>query len=278
MTVLLKTIACGHACRHYRSLRDRCRAGVSFPFAGRNPGSEIGKACHLAPNHHRCLWSSNASERYRRHRREVIVIRRSKFERRMTRSHELYFFRFRMISHGFSQLSRRSVDTMASFRRETAQAALPRAQRSLAQRSTTVFDGQQPLFTPSQVTSWERSVTRHAFDLEMSSPRTGCSSSARRERVQALSGEHRLFRGPPVSKQEFGCRARQCSALPRALVAPNMAEMIEARPPREVSLDLRSLEVSINLFDHPLRPLGAEATKDTGAPLSPGQRLHSRLA
>lgn len=130
---LLKTIACGHACRHYRSLRDRCRAGVSFPFAGRNPGSEIGKACHLAPNHHRCLWPSNASERYRRHRREVIVIRRPKFERRMTRSHELYFFRFRMVFHGFSLLSRRSVDTMASFRRETAQAALPRAQRSLAQ-------------------------------------------------------------------------------------------------------------------------------------------------
>ena len=32
-------------------------------------------------------------------------------------------------------------------------------------RSATVFDGQQPLFTPSQVTYWERSVARHAFDL-----------------------------------------------------------------------------------------------------------------
>jgi hypothetical protein len=146
-------------------------------------------------------------------------------------------------------------------------------------RSTTVFDGQQPLFTPSQVTSWERSVTRHAFDLDDEFPPNWLHAHRHAESAsRALSGEHRLFRGLPVSKQELGCRARQCSAMPRALVAPNMAEIIEARPPREVSLDLRSLEVSINLFDHPLRPLGAEATKDTGAPVSPGQRLHSRLA
>jgi hypothetical protein len=146
-------------------------------------------------------------------------------------------------------------------------------------RSATVFDGQQPLFTPSQVTSWERSVTRHAFDLDDEFPPNWLHAHRHAESAsRALSGEHRLFRGLPVSKQELGCRARQCSAMPRALVAPNMAEIIEARPPREVSLDLRSLEVSINLFDHPLRPLGAEPTKDTGAPVSPGQRLHSRLA
>jgi hypothetical protein len=37
-----------------------------------------------------------------------IVIRRPKFERRLTCRHELYFFRFGMIVRGFSQLTSRA--------------------------------------------------------------------------------------------------------------------------------------------------------------------------
>jgi hypothetical protein len=82
-------------------------------------------------------------------------------------------------------------------------------------------------------------VTRCAFDLDdefspiWQHPHRHAESAS-----EALSGDHRPFRGLPVSKQEHGCRARQCSAPPRAFVAPNKAEMIEGCPPREVSLDL----------------------------------------
>lgn len=82
-------------------------------------------------------------------------------------------------------------------------------------------------------------MTRPAFDLDdefspiWQHPHRHSGSASK-----AVSGDHRPFRGLPVSKQEHGCRSRQCSALPRALVAPNKALMIEARPPWKVSLDL----------------------------------------
>lgn len=65
---------------------------------------------------------------------------------------------------------------------------------------------------------------------------------------EVLSGDHRPFRGLPVSKQEHGCRARQCSAPPCALVAPNKAEMIEGARHGESALtfDLwRSAEICL---------------------------------
>jgi hypothetical protein len=78
-------------------------------------------------------------------------------------------------------------------------------------------------------------VTRCAFDLDDEFSPIWQHPHRRAESAsEALSGDHRPFR----SKQEHGCRARQCSAPPRALVAPNKAETIEGRPPWEVSLDL----------------------------------------
>ncbi len=294
----------------------RCERLVSF--AGRNFGKQIGKVYHFASQCRRRLCPRNAGERHRRHLRDVDCHSASKICTPIDtpartvllplRNDRSRLFTTDVASKTTAAATIRAVGLLNKPSRRS-----PRSpQRSApCPRRSTAADAPAPVNTSSRrsvhtggkfpasdsvgrassrrsVPSHSRStavlmvstpVTRCAFDLDDEfSPIRQHPHRHAESASHALGGDHRAFRGLPVSKQEHGCRARQCSAPPRALVAPNKAETIEGRPLWEVSLDLRSLEVSRSLFHHPRQPASAEPTEETGTPLSAGQRLHSRLA
>src|ERR1700730_4590604 len=79
-------------------------------------------------------------------------------------------------------------------------------------------------------------------------------------------------------KYHFFASLHRCARSARRTIT-NAAKPVPTVPAKVMPLTnprprgLLSQEASRNLFDHPRRPLAADPTEDTGAPLRAGQRL-----
>jgi hypothetical protein len=107
MPFRFETIACRHACRDHRPLRDCRGASVSFLSLAEILAGKSARFVILPPSAAVACAPGTLASVTGGTGEKWIVIRRPKFERRLTRRREPYFLRFGMIVRGFSQLTSR---------------------------------------------------------------------------------------------------------------------------------------------------------------------------